>query len=85
MLEQNHTSEKAQRTYEKETSKRLFELEKEVKEISRARFDMENDIKALENEYLREQAENYNSKMHIIKDKTFDDVGNARFALEMAQ
>lgn len=83
MLSQNQRSEDQQREYDFQTKKRLFELEKEVKDISKQRFDLENDIKALDNDFNKEGVENYNNKMAIIKDKQLDDLGNNRFKLDM--
>jgi hypothetical protein len=54
-----------------------------LKEISKHRFDLENEIRSIDGELGRESNENYNSKMHIIKDKEFEDLTNKRFGLEV--
>jgi hypothetical protein len=61
----------------------LFELEREFKDTSKHRFDLENECRALESELNRENEDNYNNKMTIVKDKEFEDLLNKRFTLEM--
>lgn len=39
---------------------------------------MENELKSLEHEFARENEENYNGKMTIIKEKEFEEVANTR-------
>jgi len=39
-------------------------------------------LRQLENDLLREGEDNYNNKMTIIKEKEFDDLGDARYQLE---
>ena len=74
--------EENQKEYDFNTKKRLFELEREFKETSKQRFDLENECRSLENEIGRENDDNYNNKMTIIKDKEFDDLNNHRFKME---
>lgn len=76
MLAQNSKIEDQQKEYDFATKKRLFELEREFKDISKQRFELENELRALDNELNKEGDENYSSKMTIIKDKEFDDLGN---------
>lgn len=84
MLQQNSKMDGSQKDYDYNTKKRLFELEREFKEISKQRFDLENDLRATEHELAREQEENYNNKMTLIKDKEFEGLGNDRYELEIA-
>ena len=58
-------------------------MEKEFKEISKNRFDLDNDLRILDNEINKENDENYISKMTIIKDKEFEQLQNKRFELEV--
>jgi hypothetical protein len=57
-------------------------LEREFKETSKSRFDLENECRSLESEFGREHDDNYSNKMTIIKDKEFDDLTNLRFNME---
>lgn len=57
-------------------------MEREFKETSKQRFDLENECRSLENEFGRENDDNYNNKMHIIKDKEFEELNNLRFEME---
>ena len=82
MLHQNLKIEENQKEYDFNTKKRLFELEREFKETSKQRFDLENECRSLENELGRENDDNYNNKMTIIKDREFDDLNNHRFKME---
>lgn len=83
MLQQNQKIEDQQKEYDFHTKKRLFELEREFKDTSRQRFDLENECRALENELNKENEENYNNKMTIEKDKQFEDLNNVRFLLDL--
>lgn len=64
-------------------SKRHFELDKELKDISKQRLDVENELRALDNEYKRESEENYESKMTIEKEKEFDALERKRHELDV--
>lgn len=43
---------------------------------------MENQLRQLEHDTLKEVEENYINKMTIIKDQQFDELGNSRFKKE---
>ena len=60
--------ENSQKEYDYLTKKRLFELERELKETSKQRFDLEADLRGLENEFSREKEDHYDNTMTIIKD-----------------
>lgn len=64
-------------------SKRLFEVDRELKDVSKQRIDIENDLRSLDNEFGREGQENYESHMKIIKEKEFDQLEATRHTLEM--
>lgn len=64
-------------------SKRHFELDKELKDISKQRLDVENDLRALDNEFKREGEDNYESKMTIEKEKEFDALEKKRHDLDV--
>ena len=83
MLTQNSKIEDQQKEYDFNTKKRLFELERELKDLSKQRFDLENEIRALDSDFTREAEENYNDKMTIVKDKEFEELGKQRFELEV--
>ena len=68
MLQQNQRIEELQKEYDFNTKKRLFELEREFKDTSKQRFDLENECRSLESELNRENEDNYNNKMTIEKD-----------------
>lgn len=57
-------------------------MEREFKEISKQRYDLENELRQIEHDLLREGEDNYSNKMTIIKEKEFDDLGNDRYKLE---
>ena len=84
MLVQNQKIEEQCREYDGATKKRLFELEKDLKDVSKQKFDLENEIRMLEQDLARETSENYTAKMTIGKDKEFEELNNARFTLEVA-
>lgn len=83
MLAQNQKIEDQQRDYNGVVSKRHFELDKELKDISKQRLDVENELRALDNEYKRESEENYESKMTIEKEKEFDTLEKKRHELDV--
>lgn len=83
MLSQNQKIEDQQKDYNTVVSKRLFEVDKELKDVSKQRIDIENDLRSLDNEFGREGQENYENKMKIIKEKEFDLLEATRHALEM--
>lgn len=68
MLQQNQKIEDNQKEYDFYTKKRYFELDREFKDMSKQRFDLENECKGLDSELQKEQLQNYNNKMKIIKD-----------------
>jgi hypothetical protein len=82
MQQQNQRIEEQQRDYEFATKKRLFELEREFKELSKQRFDLENECRQMENELSREGEDNYTSKMTLDKDKAFDLLAEERHKIE---
>jgi len=43
---------------------------------------LENQLRQLEHDTLKEVEENYINKMTIIKDQQFDELGNSRFKKE---
>lgn len=59
MLEQNSKIEEVGKEYDRDFKRECFDLEKKLKDISKLRFDYENDLKALEHELTRESDENY--------------------------
>jgi len=83
MQEQNQKIEDTQREYDFTTKKRLFELEREFKDTSKQRFDLENECRVLEAQLNGQTEENYTNKMTIVKEKEFEDLLNKRFELEM--
>ena len=54
MLTQNQKVEDQQRDYNAVVSKRHFELDKELKEVSKQRIDVENELRSMDNEHSRE-------------------------------
>lgn len=64
-------------------SKRHFELDRELKDVSKQRLDTENDLRSLDNDFGREGSDNYENKMSIIKDREFDSLDNHRHLLEV--
>lgn len=83
MLSQNQKIEDQQRDYNGVISKRHFELDRELKDVSKQRLDVENELRGMDSEYKRESEENYESKMSIVKDKHFEGLDNTRHALEV--
>ena len=81
MLGQNQNVEGSQKEYDYFTKKKTFELERELKDTSKSRFDLEGDLRALENEFGREEDENYDHTMAITKDKEFEALEIARHKL----
>jgi len=51
MMNQNQKVDDSQKDYDYLTKKRIFELERELKETSKHRFDLETDLRALEHEF----------------------------------
>lgn len=74
--------EEQQKQFDHTTKKRLFELEREFKDIGKQRYDLENELRQLEHDLLREGEDNYNNKMAIIKERESEELGNARYQLE---
>lgn len=68
--------------YDRDFKRKNFELEKKFKDVSKQRFDLENDLRNMENEFKRESEENYTNKMTIIKDKEFEEVANLRHKID---
>ena len=83
MLDQNQKLENQQREYDNATKKKVYELDRELKDTSKQRFELENEVKSLENELNKENEEHYNNTMHIIKDKKFDELVNLRWNLDV--
>lgn len=83
MITQNTKVEDQKKDYNTVVTKRIFEVDKEYKEVSKQRLDVENELKSFENEYGREFQDNYEDKMTIIKDKEFDILDNQRHVLEV--
>lgn len=83
MLSQNQKIEDQQRDYNGVVSKRHFELDRELKDVSKQRLDVENELRSMDGEYKREGDENYESKMSIVKDKHFEDLDNTRHVLDV--
>jgi len=54
MLSQNQKIEDQQRDYNSVVSKRHFELDRELKDVSKQRLDVENDLRGLDSEFGRE-------------------------------
>ena len=65
------------------TKKKTYELDREQKDTSKQRFELENEVKSLENELNKENEEHYNNTMHIIKDKKFEELVNLRWNLDV--
>ena len=70
------------KVYDRDFKKKNFELEKKFKDVSKQRFDLENDLRNMENEFKRESDDNYTNKMTIIKDKEFEEVSNLRHKID---
>jgi uncharacterized protein YoxC len=79
MLKQNQKIEEQGKEYDRDIKKKSFELEKHLKDISKSRFDYENEVKTLEHELAREVEENYENQMTIQKERAFEDVADQRF------
>jgi len=54
-----------------------------MKDLNNQRAIAENDLRAHEGEHGRECTQQYDNKMYLIKDKTFDDLTTTRHKLEM--
>lgn len=68
MLSQNQKIEEQQKDYNGVVSKRHFELDRELKDVSKQRLDTENDLRSLDNDFKREGDDNYDNKMSLKKD-----------------
>ena len=74
MMDQNGVHDDDHKIYDLNHKKRLFELERELKEVAKHRLDLENEVRALDHAYQKELEDSYVNKMTIIKDKKFDEV-----------
>lgn len=83
MQAQNQKIQDQQADFNGSISKRHFELDRELKDVSKQRLDTENEVRQLDNEYGREGSENYENKMNIVKDGEFERLGNIRHTLEV--
>ena len=83
MHQQNQKIEEQQKEYDFATKKRVYEIDRELKETSKQRFELENEVKSLESELNKENDEHYNNTMHIVKDKKFDELLNLRWNLDV--
>ena len=83
MQAQNQKIQDQQADFNGAISKRHFELDRELKDVSKQRLDTENEVRQLDNEYGREGGENYENKMNIVKDGEFEKLGNIRHTLEV--
>jgi len=59
-------------------------LEREFKETSKHRFDLEGDLRALENEFGREDEDHYSNTMVIKKEMEFSRLEDNRYQLEVS-
>lgn len=83
MLNQNKKIEEVGKEYDRDYKKRNFELEKNLKDISKLRFDFENELKTMEHDLTRESDENYSSQVTVQKENAFKDVADKRFRQEI--
>lgn len=83
MLAQNSKVEGQQKEYDYQTKKRLFEIERELKDTSKQRFDLETELKALDHDLTKEDEESYINTMCITKDFEFTKLENSRYTLQM--
>lgn len=83
MHTQNQKIGEQQGEYDFATKKRIYEIDRELKETSKQRFEFENEVKSLESELNKENEEYYNNTMHIVKDKKFDELITLRWNLDM--
>ena len=58
-------------------------MEREFKDTSKQRFDLENECRALESELGRENEDNYQNKMTMKKEQEFEDLLRIRFEKEV--
>ena len=63
--------------------KRLFEIDRDLKDSNNHRINAENELRMHDNELLKEQANNYNYKMTLVQGKANDELTVARHALEV--
>ena len=82
MLSQNQNVEETGKEYDRDFKRKNFELEREFKDISKQRFDLENELRHLESELNKESDDNYGNKMTIMKEKEFEQVADVRFKIE---
>lgn len=54
-----------------------------MKDLNNQRAIAENDLRVHEAEHGRESTQQYDNKMYLIKDKTFDELTQTRHKLEM--
>jgi chromosome segregation ATPase len=83
MLAQNSKVEGQQKDYDYQTKKRIFEIERELKDTSKSRFDLETELRALEHELGKEDEDSYANTMNITKDIEFTKLENARYTLQV--
>ena len=83
MIAQNNKVKEQQFEYQTVYGKRHFDLDKEMKDLNNQRAIAENDYRVHETEHIRESSDQYNNKMYLIKDKTFDDLAVYRHKLEI--
>ena len=74
--------EDVSKTYDRDFKKKNFELEKKFKDVSKQRFDLENELKSMDYEFQREAEDNYGNRMTIIKEKEFEEVANTRHKID---
>jgi hypothetical protein len=82
MLAQNQKIEDQQKDYNSVISKRHFDLDKELKDVSKQRLDVESDLRGLDSENFRESNDNYDNKMTMDKEKHFEELGEKRHLKE---
>lgn len=83
MLQQNQKIEDQQKEYDMATKKRIYEIDRELKDTSKQRFELENEVRQLETDLNKENEEHYNNTMHIVKDKKFEELLNIRWELDV--
>lgn len=83
MISQNNKVKEQQFEYQTVYGKRQFELDREMKDLNNQRAIAENDFRVHENEHGRETTQQYDNKMYLIKDKTFDELTSMRHKLEI--
>ena len=63
--------------------KRLFDIERDLKDQNNQRTNADNELRMYEAELKKEQDNNYNYKMTLIQGKANDELMVARHALEV--